>query len=282
VKIKLPSNDLTKENISIKRDNKLLHFRIEKSPLSKNIKATFMTPYSNTINAEILINGEVNHLYIEEKKDEFFISSELKSFAYLELRFWNIDFINFLENYVCTKESKNLRVEKRLFQLPKRYVFSAFSALMDAEGSLDYYRHTRRIRIRMNNLSYLKDWKNILSKFEIHSHFSEEKKFKQLVVSGWEDFDKIQNSGLNLYHSLKREKWKKIMNSYKKKQVSRGTACDYYIKKLEEINKPISAKEFAEIEKKSKRVVNHYFTIMDKNNLIKIDKSKVRYMYSAK
>ena len=56
----------------------------------------------------------------------------------------------------------------------------------------------------------------------------------------------------------------------------------FCIKKLKEISKPVTAREFAEKLGKSKRVVNHYLVRLMRKNLIKVDKSKVAYLYSNK
>ena len=46
--------------------------------------------------------------------------------------------------------------------------------------------------------------------------------------------------------SKKARKFENILKSYKRRQVSRDTAHKFYIKKLKEIGKPITAREFAE------------------------------------
>ncbi|MCK5283387.1 MAG: hypothetical protein KAK00_08325 [Nanoarchaeota archaeon] len=62
----------------------------------------------------------------------------------------------------------------------------------------------------------------------------------------------------------------------------RETACKFYLKKLKEIVKPITARELASKLNKDKRIVNHYLTKLMKKDLIKVDKSKVAYLYSFK
>lgn len=281
VKVKLPEQDICKDDIILKNGNVDLKFRIEKSPFSESKKVAFMLPYSKRQRVSLFFQNKEFLIDIEEKQDEFSLISALKSFAYLELRFWKLDFIKALEDYVTTKESSKLRLERTLFSLPKEYVASALSALMDAEGSIDHYRQTRRIRIRMKNENYLEDWKNLLRKFGVESHVSclrSDKNMKSFVISGWEDFNKINDMGLNLFHSKKRKKMENIFETYKRNQISRNSANSFYVDKLRDIG-PIGASDFAIKLGKSKGVVNHYLTRLESKGIISADKSKVKYLY---
>jgi Mn-dependent DtxR family transcriptional regulator len=70
-----------------------------------------------------------------------------------------------------------------------------------------------------------------------------------------------------------------IFDSYKRNQISRSSANHFYVRKLKEIGKPIRARDFAEKIGKSKRVVNHYFVRLIRKGLIKVDKTKLTYLY---
>ena len=135
----------------------------------------------------------------------------------------------------------------------------------------------------MRNKKYLQDWKKLLRKFGIEARFSQNTDLEYgLYIEGWEDFDKLQKLGLKLYHSKKVKKLEEILKSYKRNQVSRNSAYEFYIQKLKEIGKPVTAREFAEKLGKSKRVVNHYLTRLIKKNLIKVNKQEVTYFYYSK
>ena len=282
VKIKLPSDNIDKEDIVLMIKNRKFPFRIEKSPFDGSKKVAFMIPYSKNIRIRLSIEGKQFIINIKQICDEFQINSELKAFAYLEIRFWDPGFIKFLDKYTIGNKSRELRVEGTLFRLSEKYVANALSALIDSEGSIDFYAHTRRIRIRMNNLLYLQDWKKILNKYGIYSHLGSDKKLNNLVITGWEDFNRVSGLGLELHHSKKRSKWSSILNSYKKKQISRDTSHEFYVNELKRIGKPISASDLANQLDKSKRAVNHYLTKLHRKDLIRVDRSRVRYLYSAK
>lgn len=281
VKIKLPDSEIPKNTIVVKKGGKELTFHIEKSPFDGSKKVSFKLPYSKRQEIKLFIGIREYSIIIKESKYLFKIASKLKSFAYLEIRFYYLKFIKALNDYVISNKSKELRIEKTLFNLSPIFIVSALSALIDTEGTLDYYKHTRRIKIRMNNENYLKDWKVLLKKIGIDSHVGPDGKLKKLTISGWQDFNKLDSMGLKLFHSKKRNKWKGILSTYKRHQISRNSYYNYYIRELKE-NGPIPASDLAKKLSKSKRVINHYLTKLDRKNLIKVDKSRVRYIYSAK
>ena len=127
----------------------------------------------------------------------------------------------------------------------------------------------------MFNHKYLSDWQKVLNNLGVSSRHDKE----GLTIEGWEDFNKLKKLGLKLFHSKKKKKWHNILNSYKRKQVSRNGALNFYLSKLKEIGKPITAKEFAKMTNKSKRVINHFLKKLAEKNLIKIDKSEIAWKY---
>ena len=145
----------------------------------------------------------------------------------------------------------------------------------------DIIKFIKENDIRMINFNYLNDWKKLLDKFKIYSHIGKDRNLYNLVISGWEDFNKLQKLGLCLFHSKKSEKFNKILNTYKVKQISRDSWKRFYINKLKEVGRPVNAAEFAKILDKSKRVVNHHLTRLDRKSLIKVDKTTVKYLYSV-
>ena len=279
IKIRMPEK-LNKKEIRVCNKNKELKFHIEKSPFSKSKKVVFILPYEKEYN--LTLNSMPICLY--EGEEEFKIKSDLESWAYLELRFWNANFIRFLENYV--KDKKKLKIEDYLFKSSGKFVSKAFSALIDSEGNLVHRKLFRRISIRMRSEKYLEDWKRLLKNYNVDSRFRKSIKENyieySLDVEGLEDFEKLINMGLKLNHSKKSIKWKEMINSYKRKQISRNTAYKFYIEKLKEINKPVKAIELSEYLGKSKRVISHYLTRLMRKNMINVNKSNVAYLYSYK
>lgn len=279
LKIK-PDKDFNREDITLISNSKL-SFHIEKSPFDGSKKIVTSLPYKRKYVVKLKINSKTYSLALQEGKEEFEIKSKFKAWAYLDLRFPKIRLLNFLTEFIGN--NKEVKVQPFLFNADKGHIASAFSALIDAEGSLTQYRHYRRIRIRMRNYNYLKQWKQLLEKFDIQSQLRwNDEKEAQLKIEGCEDFDKLQELGVRFYHSKKTKEFENILKSYIRRQVSRNMAHSFYIKNLKKIGKPITAREFSEKLGKSKRVTNHYLTGLMRKNLIKVDKSKVAYLYSSK
>lgn len=280
IKIK-PLQDFTKGEIYLECNHKTLNFHIEKSPFDGSKKIVTSLPYKRKYNLNLKIKNEIFPIIIKKTEEEMEVKSQLKGWAYYDLRFPTANLLRFLSEFVGDK--KNLKIESFLFDASKEYVASAFSALIDAEGSIDFYGFHRRLRIRMRSKRYLEDWKKILNKFNIRSRLQKNnEKECELCAQGWETFDKLEKLGLKLYHSRKSKKWNKILNSYKKKQVPRNTAYQFYIQGLKEVDEPITARELAKKLDKSKRNVSHHLTLLMKKSLIKVDKSNMAYKYSSK
>jgi len=131
----------------------------------------------------------------------------------------------------------------------------------------------------MKEENYLRQWSNLLKKYKVYNYLRKNKNEWELNIAGWEDFDRLEKMGFRLYHSKKVDKWKKMMQGFKRNQISRGSYKIFYINKLKEINKKISAKKLAENINKSKRVVNHYLLKLEKQKLIKCDRNTWPYLY---
>lgn len=282
IKIKPKNQNFSKKDIRLITGNKEIKLHIEHSIFDKTKKIVFNLPFYISQNIFLFLKNKQVKIIVKVGKENIEIKSPFSSFGYIGLRFHNSKFIRFIDNYAGEKGSSKIRLNRFLFNVSEKLVAPAFSAVIDSEASIDYYGHTRRIRIRMKNLDYLKDWKKLLDKFKIHSHIIKEKHLYTLIITGLEDFNKILKLGVKLYHSKKRKKFEMILNSYQRNQISRNTWKEFYIRKLKEVGKPISADEFAKTLGKSKRVTNHYLTKLDRENLIRVNKSKITYFYSAK
>lgn len=280
LKVKVKENT-KKENIKLLNKDKSLNFFIEKSPFGDSIKIVTSLPYKKNYNLSLIIDRDLFSVDIKVKKEEIAVESELNGWAYLDLRFPNKVMLSFLDKYAY--KNKEPLLGDFLKNASKEYIISAFSALIDSEGSVDYYKLIRKIRIRMRSKIYLIEWKNLLAKYHIDARVRQNNDREyELCLEGWEDFDRLNKLGLNLYHSKRKRKFDYILSSYKRKQISRNTALEFYTKKLKEINKPVAAQEFAEFLGKSKRVTNHYLKKLEKRNMLNIDKSKITWLYSIK
>ncbi len=278
LKIKLEDNT-RKEQVRILNKNKELNFHIEKSPFDENkVKAVTSLPYESKYILTLIYKNHNYPIQINFSKIKAQYKSALTCYLYKDLRFPAKKLLDFLDNYCGDK--KNFHVEEYLFHSDLKKVMSAFSALVDCEGTLNWYGFKRQIQIRMRNKNYLKQWSELLKKHRIGSTFREKKDDWELDISGWEDFDKLEKGGFKLFHSEKAKKWEKMMQGFKRNQVSRNTAEKFYLEKLREMKKPMSVKEFALILNKSKRVVNHYLKKLNERKLLKIEKSNERRIYS--
>lgn len=211
-------------------------------------------------------------------RDKIICQNKLACWVYKDLRFPTKKLLTFLEKYCGT--SKNLQVEGFLFNAKKDFVMSAFSALIDCEGSLDHYGLHRKIRIRMREYNYLKQWSKLLKKHNIGCKLRKNNnKEYEIAIYGWEDFNRLNKGGFRLYHSKKTKKWNEIMKSFKRNQISRDSYKKFYVDKLKEVNKKITSKEFADYLNKSKRVINHYLLKLEKEKLISCDRTHWPYLY---
>lgn len=280
IKIKLDAPFLNDE-IKIKFNSKEINFHIEKSPFDGSKKIVFVLPFEKEYKIYVKINKKSSLIKIKEGEEEFEIESPFRCWAYREIRFWKVNFIRFLDNY-CN-DRKDLHVNIELFK-NKDYFINLLGALIDCEGSLANYKMNRIINIRMRSLGYLKDIKTLLDFYDINNYLRTNYKKDyieyQLIIRGWETFNKLICLGLKFYHSKKIKRFDAIMKSFKIHQVL--NAKSFYLKSLKEINEPIIVSDLAIRLNKSYRVVNHYLNKLIKENLINVDKSNIYYLYSYK
>ena len=215
-------------------------------------------------------------LNIKVDKEKITCSSQIDCWAYKEIRFPNNRIFEFLDKFGGDKNS----FSDYLLNANTKIIISAFSGLIDAEGSINWYNLTRKIRIRMYNEKYLEKWARLLNILNVGCRFKRNKgKEWEITIYGWEDFNKLENLGLKFYHSKKIREWEEMMNGFKRNQISRGSYKKFYVNKLKELNKKVSSQEFAKYTGKSKRVTSHYLTKLEREKIISCDKSKEPYLY---
>jgi len=209
---------------------------------------------------------------------------ELQTFVYVNLKFRSLTFFSLLRDVIGEnggKKSHTIRLNTLLKKSPPSVIVAAFSMVVDCEGSVDYYKLSRKIRIRVANRQYLRDWLNLLNHLRIRANVYKDGALYALCVEGAEDFRKLVNYGFNLHHSVKRTKFQKVLRSYKRFQISRNSALTFYPQELRKVGHPVTARELAFIAGKSKRVVSHYLKRLEDKNLVKVDKNGMPYFYSS-
>lgn len=151
------------------------------------------------------------------------VRCELPAFVYVNLRFRSLTFSCLLKDALKEnggKKSRTIRLNELLKKSPPNVIMAAFSIVVDCEGTIDYYRLLRRIKVRTKSKKYLEDWQDLLNSLGIHASMVEDDGLYNLCIQGVEDFRKLMNYGFTLHHSVKRAKFQKLLDSYKRFQVS--------------------------------------------------------------
>jgi len=277
LKIRL-EDETDKEDIKIIEKDRELSFHIEKSPFdNKKVKAVTSLPYQKEHNLNVIYRNKTHPINIKWNANNLSYESELKCFVYGDLRFAKIEILKFLDKHCGDK--KHFHVEEFLFKADEKKVISAFSALIDCEGTVTWYGFKRNIQIRMRNKEYLLQWKDLLTKFGVNCRFSKDKDGWGIVIEGWEDFDKLKRMSLKLYHSEKAKKFEEIMHGFKRNQITRGSYKQFYINKLKEIKQKVTIKEFSRLIGKSERNTAHHIRKLKKEGLISEDKTLWPHLY---
>lgn len=276
LKIRL-DEETQKEAVRLMANGVEIKFHIERSPFDvKKVKAVTSLPYKKRYNIEMIIKNKKCGIKLNSYEDKFVIKGDVQSWAYGDTRFPVKKLLTFLDEYGGNK--KLLHVSD-IIKSDEKLITAAFSALIDCEGSISWYGLKREISIRMKSEDYLKEWSNLLNELGIGNKFRKRGDLWEVNISGWEDFKKLEDKGLKLHHSQKYEKWKSMMDGFKRNQISRNSYKEFYTRELKAINKKITSEEFASYIKKSKRVVNHYFSKLKKEGLIQCDKTHWPHRY---
>jgi hypothetical protein len=280
LKIRLEDNE-KRENLRLFLKDKELNFHIEKSPFDNSkVKAVTSLPYKNNYDIVLIKCNKKFPIKIRCFKDKLTYESSLQCFLYKDLRFPTKELLDFLEDYCGDK--KNFRVEEFIINANQKLIMSAFSALMDCEGTISWYGLKRQIQIRMRNRVYLQQWSELLKRYGVGNRFDKKPDKKGnwgLNIEGWEDFNRLNELGFRMYHSEKADKWERVMGGFKRNQISRNGYKEFYTLRLKELNKKITAQDFASYIKKSKRVASHYLLKLERGGLINCDKSEEPYRY---
>jgi len=281
LKVKVDPNT-EEDEVEVFRDGKSVKFYIQKSPFNKTKFIVFRAHepaekyFLKVRKCSCDLSVKVQDVCIET-------DCELPTFVYINLQFRSLTFSSLLKDALGENggnKSHTIRLNVFLEKSPPNVIMTAFSMLVDCEGSINYYKLFRRIKIRMTNRQYLMDWLKLLNRLGIHATIYKDGVLHALNIEGAEDFRKLVGHGFKLHHSVKRTKFQNMLCNYKRFQISRNSALAFYPQELRKIGRPTSAQELALIIGKSKRVVNHYLKILDDKNLVTVDKTRFPYLYS--
>lgn len=233
--------------------------------------------------AEYKITQAEKELVFKTRVSENELSADLTDIGvYGVIRASNKAFTYFLDSILKEKSaSKEIRINKELKDAPPDLIAKVFARLVDCEGSIRFSGLTRNIHIRMVNELYLKDWQSLLEKIGIKSSlYKAPKGLPRLIVTCNQNFTKLAALGFELGHEKKKDRFRKILENYKKHQFERGTALDIYLNQVKK-NPNISALELARMLKKRKGVVSHYLRKLTNKKLVKIKVIGQKHFYSA-
>ena len=218
LKIRVDDNT-KKEDISLNWKNKKVNFHIEKNAFNPiKLKVVTSLPFKKNYELKLKHKNKSYSIKIKVLKNKIKYESRLECWIYGDIRFPSRRILTFLDKH-C-KGNKNLHIENFLLKANDKIIMSAFSALIDCEGSIDYYDLHRRIRIRMRNKKFLKQWSQLLKKYNIGNKFRKNKNEWEVNITGWEDFNRLNQMGFRQYHSKKAKKWDSIMKSFKRNHVA--------------------------------------------------------------
>ena len=276
LKIKLPIDYLDIKSISLFENGSEKRFNFEKNVFKGKIdKIAFSTRSKSGIYL-LKINDAEHYFQFSISGNQFLSSPGL--YVYSTVRANNKSFVVFLESVLSEKSGTyDIRINDFLKESSPFIIVRVFASVIDCEGSIRYSGLTRNIRLRMYNDSYLMDWKNLLSRIGITSNFSS----GRLTITNNQNFQKFSDLGFELVHKTKKQRFESILKGYTKRQILRGSSKVFYVGQLKLLNRKVSVLEFSKILGKSKRVVSHYLTLLERTGYISADKSSKKFLYYA-
>lgn len=279
IKIKPEDQRFLKDDIKIFLGKKELKFRIRYGAFDNLKNIVLNLPFRKSIKFKLQFKGKIHTIKISVLKNKINIKSNISTRVYTDLRFWGTKFLKFLKANSCGITTHEIRLNKIIFNSPE-LAAACFSALIDCEGNFSCYRLFRRIRIRMTNLEYLKDWQILLNIYKIKSDIRKTGNLHCLTIEGFEDFQRLSKLGVKFFHSEKSLKWDEMLKSYKRHQISRNSYKEYYLNLFKNLEKPITSEELSKMINKSRGVVHHHLFRLEKENLISSKKIGKSHFYS--
>jgi len=281
IKIKIPPLWIEKEKIRVVKNGNLKKFHFGKNGFTKELDTVVFTDKAES--AEYFLEYEQEKLDFKTLVSEEELSTNSKDARiYLDVRASNKTFVKFV-NFVLKEKTNSLeiRVNEELKKASPELVAKVFGCLIDCEGSIRHTGFTRYVYTRMKNREYLEDWHCLLEKMGINSRIGKaDKGLTGLTITCNQNFSKLEKLGFVLRHKTKRQRFKEIVESYKRHQLRRNTALDIYLAKVRE-NPNTSALDLSKIVKKDKRTVSHYLKRLTDKGKVKTRAVGQKYLYSS-
>lgn len=278
IKIKVSSDD---NKVYVNGIRKNIHMQKNNIPNVCN-KLKFNLPWLEKQNFTLVNSDKMKEIIIEIKDDSILNNFEGTCYVYGELRFNSISFVRFLDKNF-SKET--MQIEFGVLKT-ENHSTALISAIIDAEGSINYHQHYRTIRVRMYSERYLSNLREVclglgLPNTSIRSRRGLFGIEYCLTITGKYAFDILTEKGLKLYHSKKKEKLFKINNSYTKIGFPKNYAASYYLNYLTS-NGPKTSVEISKALNRSCRVVCYWMNLLEKKSLISLSKVGNTKVYSIK
>jgi hypothetical protein len=263
IKIKIPETWKTRKCINVFEGISIRPFYFGRSGFTqklesivfetKNINEIFQVAYKDKKLSFSLTNNQIDTPIIK---------------SYFVLKTSNISFTTFMKLILNEENSTHkIRINDYLKKAKPEIIAKVFGSVVDCDGSIVYYGLKREINLQQSSLDYIKDWNKLLLSIGINSNISKKDKLYKLTVTCNQNFKKLDLLNFELHHKVKKKRFEKILNNYKKHQVERNTALNYYNNLILE-HPGINAFELSQIANKNKRTVSHYLLKLFRSNKI--------------
>lgn len=173
----------------------------------------------------------------------------------------------------------NNYIPKEIKNAPKEIKSAYVRAVFDDEGSI--HKDHGQIRLKMKHRSYIKDVKSILeNEFGIKcSKVKKEIRFKfssyYFHISGITNLRKYYEE-IGFTHL---RKYSRLKNKVEKGMETYGYQAKEVVYSALKEHGPKTTKELAPILKRDRRTINHHLVNLKKQNRVKFEKSKLKFVY---
>ncbi len=275
IKIKTPKLWNNKKQIFVFEGNTKRAFHFGRNGFTQKFDSIVFETKNTDKKFNIQYKNEYFLFYLQDGQID---TPKIKS--YFVLKASNKSFTQFMKLILNEENSTHkLRINNYLKASTPKIIAKVFGSVIDCDGSIIYYGLKREINLQQSSLNYIKDWNKLLNSININSNISKKGKLYKLTITCNQNFKKLNQFGFELHHKIKKTRFQHILNNYKKHQLERNTALNYY-KQLVKNNPQTTALNISIISNKNKRVVSHYLKKLFKLgeiNRIKITKQKYIY-----
>jgi len=194
---------------------------------------------------------------------------------------YHSDLVEIWANNVSARRNfdKSIPLVKKKCLKNKKLAIAYVKGIMAAEGSPKYHKKSgsRNVHLKMKDKEEIKYIGNLLNnilgiKSSILKIKTEEGMWL-ITISGIEEIKKLNDLNIFEIESRKRDKLKKIADSYKRVQVKKGYVKNYYIGKLKFFNnklkKRLTAPELCKLINRDRTRTITVLRLLERKNLIK-------------